>query len=263
MQGFCNVLRAAFLGTTALVAVAGAANAADLSLKDEPAMEEARKWGISFYAAGVTDYVFRGISQTSEEPTVQAAVDLTYGIAYFGIWGSGIDFGTPAAADVEIDIYAGIKPTYKNITFDIGGLYYYYPGANDAGAETDYFEAKLGASGTIYDGLSAGLTLYYSPEYSGETGEALTVEGTVSKTLPKFMMLDLVASGTLGYTDVDELGDYVYWNVGLTKTYGKFSLDVRYHDTDLDVGDNNFGCSNDDAFACDERVVGTLKVTLP
>ncbi|MDX2266236.1 MAG: TorF family putative porin [Hyphomicrobiales bacterium] len=263
MQEFLKALRAGMVGATAIVAASGAASAADLSYKDDPVVEEARKFGISFYAAATTDYVFRGLSQTAEEGTVQAAVDLTYGIAYFGIWGSGIDFEDPAAADVELDIYAGIKPTWKNITFDFGAIYYYYPGANDGGAETDYVEFKAGASGTVWDGLTAGVTVYYSPDFSFETGEAWTVEGTVAKTLPKLWKFDLVASGTLGYTDVDDLGDYVYWNLGLTKTWSKFSLDVRYWDTDLDVGNNNFGCSNNDAFSCDERVVGTFKVTLP
>jgi uncharacterized protein (TIGR02001 family) len=278
MQEFLKVLRTGLLGATALVAVTGAATAADLSLKDDHAMaEEGRKWGVSFTAAAVTDYVFRGISQTSEDGTFQASVDVTYGIAYFGIWGSGIDFGPTSTeadsngqpADIEIDFYAGVKPTWNSVTFDIGGLYYYYPGATDRFVETDYFEFKLGASGTIYDGLTAGLTLYYSPDYSGETGEAFTVEGTVSKTLPKIMHLDLTLSGTLGYTDVEDLGDYTYWNIGLSKTWSKFTLDVRYWDTDIDKNTvanpsrNGFGCSSADAFACDERVVGTVKVTLP
>ncbi|MBC8049654.1 MAG: hypothetical protein H7X92_05850 [Chitinophagales bacterium] len=263
MQGFFNVLRAAFLGTTALVAVAGAANAADLSLKDEPAMEEARKWGISFYAAGVTDYVFRGISQTAEEPTVQAAVDLTYGIAYFGVWGSGIEADDFSQSEIELDFYAGIKPTWNSVTFDLGAIYYYYPGADDKAAEVDYFEFKAGASGTIRDGLTAGATIYYSPDFSFESGDAFTVEGTVTKTLPKVWMLDLALSGTVGYTDVEDLGDYVYWNLGITKTWTRYSLDIRYHDTDLDQGDNGFGCTSDDNLSCDERVVGTFKVTLP
>ncbi len=263
MNRFVNVLRAGLLGTTALVAVSGAATAADLSYKDEPAMEEARKWGVSFTGAAVTDYVFRGLSQTAEEPTLQASVDITYGIAYFGIWGSGVDFDTVGGPDVEIDFYAGIKPTWRNVTFDFGAIYYAYPGASDGNTEADYVEFKAGASGEVMSGLSLGVLVYYSPDFSFETGEAWTVEGTVSKTLPKFMMLDLVASATLGYTDVEDLGDYTYWNIGLSKTWNKFTLDVRYHDTDLDVGNNGFGCTNADAFSCDERVVGTLKVTLP
>ncbi len=269
MHRFVNVLRAGLLGTTALVAVSGAATAADLSFKDEPAAEEARKWGVSFTAAAVTDYIFRGISQTDEDPTLQASVDVTYGIAYFGIWGSGIDFGPSGTngtpADVEIDVYAGIKPTYKNITFDIGGIYYYYPGADDVLAETDYFEFKLGASGNVMETLAAGVTIYYSPEFTGEVGGAVAIEGTLTKTLPSMGRFGLAISSTVGYQHFEEedkfdLNSYVYGNIGITATAGKLSLDVRYWDTDLDSDELPAGAS---VFQADERVVGTLKVTLP
>lgn len=282
MQEFLKALRGALLGTTALVAVSGVASAADLSYKDEPAMEEARKFGISAYVAGTTDYVFRGISQTDENPTVQGAIDVTYGILYAGVWASGLDFDDEftTSSSVEIDIYAGIKPTWNGVTFDFGALYYYYPGTERIPAvgayDLDYVEIKAGISGNLTDTLSASFTAYYSPDYSGELGESGTFEGTLTKTLPKMGRFDIAISGTLGYFVFDEdklpapfgttdLNDYLYGNIGITATKGNYSLDVRFHATDLDEGDApaNAGDLTTDVFQGDERVVGTLKVVLP
>jgi uncharacterized protein (TIGR02001 family) len=255
MQRLLNTLRTALLCGTALAAASGAAYAADMSMKD---MEDTgRKLGISFTLAGTTDYVFRGVSQTDEKPTVQMSLDLTYGIFYAGVWGSGIDFDDiPPNSNVEVDFYAGIKPSAGGFDFDFGLIYYHYPRADDGGAELDYIELKAAVSKTVFETLTLGAAVYYSPEYTGETGEAWTVEASFSKALPKIWDFDLTLSGLIGYNEADELEGYTYWNIGLTKTYKNFAFDVRYHDTDLD------GCDGATVFQCDERVVGTVKVTL-
>jgi hypothetical protein len=61
-------------------------------------------------------------------------------------------------------------------------------------------------------------------------------------------VFDLSLSGTLGTVTGDEIDDYSYWNVGLSKTVlEKFTVDVRYWDTDVDGNS-----------LADERVVGTI-----
>ena len=101
--------------------VLGAAFVAALAL---PAQAQDKKLSLSATAAFITDYIFRGVSNSDENPAVQASFDASYGIFYAGIWGSNTDFGD----GIEIDYYAGIKPMWKNITFDIGGVYYTFPG---------------------------------------------------------------------------------------------------------------------------------------
>ena len=73
-------------------------------------------------------------------------------------------------AEIEVDWYAGIKPTWGRPTFDFGVIYYTYPGANDFASELDYVELKAGVSGEVFDKLTAGATVYYSPDYTGEIG---------------------------------------------------------------------------------------------
>ena len=113
--------------------VMGAALAIALAL---PAHAQDKKLTLSGTAVLTTDYIFRGVSNTDENPAVQASFDAAYGIFYAGVWGSNTDFGD----GIELDYYAGILPTWKNITFDIGGLYYTFPGFNSI----DYFELKTG-----------------------------------------------------------------------------------------------------------------------
>lgn len=234
---------------------------ADGSMKDEFA-PAGRQLSWSFNVGGTTDYVFRGFTQNEEDPALQGGVDLTYGIFYAGVWSSMVGFGDPDIADAEVDIYAGIKPEWMGVTFDLGVIYYAYPGADDGGAELDYVELKAGASISPIQNLTAGATVYYSPEFTLEVGEVWTFEGSAAYELPKFAMFTPTVSALLGYEigdasdgfNLDGAGDdeYLYWNAGLSLAVDKLTLDFRYWDTDIDGG-----CSG----LCDERFVGSAKVT--
>src|SRR5262245_52260801 len=81
-----------------------------------------------------TDYVFRGISQSNEEGAVQGGVDLTCGRFYAGVWGSSVAFDNGS----EVDIYGGFKHTTGPVTWDLGLIYYSYPGVRD----DNYVELK-------------------------------------------------------------------------------------------------------------------------
>jgi uncharacterized protein (TIGR02001 family) len=216
---------------------------------------------------GVTsDYVFRGFSQTQGDAALQGGVDLTCGNFYVGFWGSNVEF-FPFAADsnVEIDVYAGYRFKTGRINWDLGAIYYSYPGTNTFGGafpHNDYFEVKLGASTEIWKGGTLGGTVFYSPDYFAQTGHVWTFEGTFSQSLPKVAMFSPTFSATVGHsTGVDSFlfglrDSYTYWNAGVTLGFReKWSLDLRYWDTDLP--DSGF-C---DVLHCDQRFVATLKYT--
>jgi uncharacterized protein (TIGR02001 family) len=109
----CGVAGAALIAC----ATAAVADGYEYEGKAMAAPEEGRKFTYSFSLTGTSDYVFRGISQTDNDPTIQGAIDLGYGIFYLGAWGSGVDFDDEFGNDLdhgEIDYYAGIKPTWHN-----------------------------------------------------------------------------------------------------------------------------------------------------
>lgn len=256
MQYLMKVIgRAVTLAAVGAAVWTGPARAGGL----EPAMP--RDWSISYNFALTTDYVFRGVSQSAENPAVQAGVDVTYKIFYIGAWGSTIDFG--GSETVEVDYYAGIKPVWGPLTFDFGVIYYSYPGAA-GGGDLDFVELKAGVSGSFWRDGTLGFTAFWTPEGTLNTGEIWTLEGTIAQVLPKFRDITPTISGTLGYQIGDNAAyiatfnddDYLYWNAGISLGFHeRFAIDLRYWDTNLS------GVCNGPTFQCDERFVATAKVT--
>lgn len=87
------------------------------------------------YNVGVTsDYRFRGISQTSFDPALQAGVDFAHKSGfYLGAWGSNIswikDYVGASDGSLEIDLYGGYKGAItQDLGFDVGLITYQYPG---------------------------------------------------------------------------------------------------------------------------------------
>lgn len=86
---------------------------------------------LAFNVGGVTDYRYRGISQTREIGAIQGGVDYSHASgAYAGAWASPIRWIQDAGgnADIEIDLYGGFKgEIVKSLSYDVGALYYLYP----------------------------------------------------------------------------------------------------------------------------------------
>lgn len=246
---------------SALAASAGAVWAAE---------EEKPKFTYSFNVGITSDYVFRGYSQKAGDPALQGGIDLSYAVldnvtAYFGVWSSGVDFGRnpdqSRIAGAEVDIYGGIKPVWGPANFDLGVIWYTYPGSRDAGVvffqpeQENYVELKAGVSGVFIpslDKLTLGATVYYSPDYQAGQGQVVTVEGTAAYELPKVWVFTPTVSGTLGGqfgsdarrafgpTGIFNFGpdkgftlgngedSLVYWNAGISLALEKFTFDFRY-----------------------------------
>ncbi len=99
--------------------------------------------------------------------------------------GDGLD------AQVEVDWYGGIKPTWNSplgtINLDFGVIYYSYPGATGLPRQTlNYVEFKAGYSwSALHPSLVTGTTVYWSPDYTFETGPVWTIETMAAWTLPQ------------------------------------------------------------------------------
>ncbi|MEP7183333.1 MAG: TorF family putative porin [Betaproteobacteria bacterium] len=80
-----------------------------------------------------SQYVFRGVSQTNEKPAVQGGFDLGHKSGFYaGTWASNISWlsdAAPVSASLEWDLYGGYKGSLPaDFGYDLGALYYYYPG---------------------------------------------------------------------------------------------------------------------------------------
>lgn len=213
--------------SAAILLAAGAASAQDVD--------------VSFNAAVTSDYVFRGFSQTDEEPALQGGVDATISSFYVGGWASNVDFGDDT--DAEIDIYGGYRAEAAGFVFDVGVVGYFYTDAPSA-ADYDYVEFKAAASRAVGP-VTAGVAVYYSDDFFGVDEEATYAELNASVTPADKWTL----SAALGQQWLDVNDDYATWSLGAAYAFtDNLALDVRYHDTEVDTP------------ISDERAVATLKV---
>lgn len=183
---------------------------------------------VAFNIGATSDYVFRGVSQTLEDPAVQGGVDATFGSFYAGAWASNVDFGDDTSA--EIDLYGGLRGEAAGYAFDVGLVGYFYVDQPSA-ADYDYVELKLGVSRAIGP-ATLGAVVFYSPDFFGADEEALYTEANAAFALADRWTL----SGAIGRQALDVSDDYTTWNVGLGfAVTDQVGLDVRYHDTDVDL----------------------------
>jgi uncharacterized protein (TIGR02001 family) len=110
------------------VGLASTAMAADMAVKAPPASPS--PWDIAITGGLMSDYNFRGITQSNHEPSTQFGLEPRYNFSktlqgYLGVSGESIDFPNRAAA--EIDFYGGIRPTFDKLALDFGVWYYFYP----------------------------------------------------------------------------------------------------------------------------------------
>ena len=204
-----------------------------------PATVSAEASPFSANAALTTDYVWRGVSQTLEDPAIQGGFDFNHDSGFYaGVWGSNVDFG--GDEHLELDYYAGFAGETGGIGYDLGILYYDYFDDTDTSWPEIY--AKLSYDFDVA-ALEGGIA------YSDDVGNSGTDEiyYHVSASVPLGSVFSLGA--TVAYQDLDEeFGEsYTHWQLGVGASYGGLDFDVSYHDTDLD--DNELA---------EERVVFTV-----
>ncbi|MFC3691539.1 TorF family putative porin [Chenggangzhangella methanolivorans] len=263
----------ALAGVAGAALIAGSATAADLAAPEPAVIAEVPSViDVAFGVAGVTDYTFRGLSQSQSDPAIQGYAELqAYGF-YAGVWASSVQFNQPFQTDpsAEVDFYAGYRATLGPVAIDVGGLYYWYPGERDNTArfanlrELDYWELYAKPSVTFMDVVSLTGNIYWTSDYANVSGDGLylSVIPKVSIPVDAFPDLGFYVSGELGKQWVKRekfgafLPDYLTWNVGAGVTYKAMTLDVRYSDTDLKKGE----CFAYTGFSksCDSRVVAKL-----
>lgn len=201
-----------------------------------------------------SQYVFRGLAQTDEDPAIQGGFDYSHASGlYIGTWASNVswlrDNGSyRSGGSAEIDIYGGYRTTLGPVGIDVGYLKYWYPGSQTAGfidADTDelyaaaswkWFTLKyshsLGdtfgvrdADGTYYLDFSASVPV-------GETGLTLGAHYGIQE----YKGTDSALPG--GCSDNDACYSYKDWKISATYDLGKLgskltgaTFGVAYTDT--------------------------------
>lgn len=174
----------------------------------------------------VSDYVFRGISQSDGGPAIQGSFDWSQDMVYAGLWGSSTSLG--GGESMEIDAYVGITPTTGPVSWDISLVGYFYPNADDDGADFDYFEGIVGGTFNVTEQVTLGGKVAYTPEYFGQLGDGIYYEINGG-----FALNDATSfSAGYGVQDIDFATDsYTTWNVGVSHAMHGFTLGLAYSDT--------------------------------
>ena len=205
---------------------------------DAPAAAPPKPFTINGGAALVSDYRFRGISQTDKRFAVQGTFTVTHTSGFYvTVWGSSIDDYIANGGDQEIDLIAGWSKTWGPTKLDMGVLYYYYPGSH--GANTDFVEPYIDVSHT-WGPVTAKITANYSPKQNALTvgngkEDNLYLAGDLSAAIPnsKFSLAaHLGHSFGPSYLTIGD--EYTDWNLGATYTTGPLSFTAQYVDTNKD-----------------------------
>jgi hypothetical protein len=201
------IMKKLSLSAVALIAIgAGSASAADLgkvTTKAPPAPAYVSPWDVAFGAGIMSDYVFRGVTQSNHKPSVTAYFEPRYNVnkdlqLYVGSSFESISFANRASA--EVDIYGGVRPTFGALSFDFGVWGYLYPGGTCV-------DTAPGGAGALCPGDTSAIAL---------------VNGNVMKKDVSFY--EVYGKVAYAFTDTFTLGGNVYYspnflNTGADGTY--------------------------------------------
>jgi uncharacterized protein (TIGR02001 family) len=189
----------------------------------------------------VSDYRFRGISQSYRLPAVQGGIDYAHESGfYLGNWNSSVSGNQfPNGASLEMDFYGGFKiPLSDAVTLDIGGLYYYYPGAyynvaSGSKPTMNNFELYVGSTfGPLTAKASFTTTDYFG--VNGTTGYANNGGSKGSYYLDLGYSTEIAAKTSLvahvGYQTVKSYSNYNYvdYKLGVTYDYTGWILGLAW-----------------------------------
>lgn len=197
-----------------------------------PTASRAADSSVAFNAGVVTDYRYRGISQSRLQPALQGGVDFSLGSFYLGAWATTIKWIKDApyngGANVEIDIYGGYKGEIsKALGYDVGLLAYQYP-SNGLNPSANTLEA--------YGALTAGpVTAKYSRSTTNLFGTANSKGSGYFDVSATFEMAGLSVTPHVGRQVVRNGTSYTDYSLTLSKDMAGITWSAALVDTNVVV----------------------------
>lgn len=230
--------------TGAALLLAALAPAALAQAKAEP------DFSFSGNASLVSDYRFRGFTQTGYKPGFQGGFDLAHKSGFYvGNWNANVEQGLFNGASLEMDFYAGYKGSFGDVGYDVGYLYYYYPNSGAQGTtKIDMGELYIGASyGPVSAKWSYGTTKFFG------LGKAPTMGNPEFDTKGSWY-LDLTGNFDVGH-GITLTAHYGYQKVENGRT--AFAQGLVFADEDT-IADYRIGISKDiDGWVVGAAYIGT------
>lgn len=224
-----------------------------------------------------SQYIFRGLTQTNEEPAIQGGLDYSHSSGfYLGTWGSNISWlrdtdgaggnwsNYASGGSLELDVYGGYRTTLGPVGIDVGALYYWYPGDIRSAATTPACAFAFCIEADTFELYAAATWKWFTLKYSHSLGDTFGVDDADGT-----YYLDFSAAVPVGETGLtvgahygiqnfsgndvrnaggasnDNIYSYDDWKISLTYDLGKLgdklsgtTLGVMYTDVN---GANNLG----------------------
>lgn len=186
---------------------------------------------LSYNIGAVSEYRYRGISQTAEAPALQGGADYAHSSGFYvGAWASQIRWikeagqaaGQDLKGDVELDLYGGYKGSItKELGFDVGYLRYEYVGntlkdVTTANPNTDELYGALTYGPVTFKYSYALSTLFGTPKSEGSTYADLSATfdlGSGYSVVPHVGRQEIAGDPAKGYS-------YTDYSVTLSKDFG-------------------------------------------
>jgi flagellar biosynthesis GTPase FlhF len=238
--------------------------------KAEKGAEEAREkaenqvartpWDIAFGGALMSDYNFRGISASDHRPAVSAYFEPHYDFsrdlqAYVNVTTNSVRL--PNGPPTVVEIYGGVRPTFDRLAMDFGVWEHWFPTrqcfnfqapgglcipqltvpfVNSLPADISFLEVFGRGNYYVDSRLSFGGGVYWTPSVLDSGAQATYVASWARYVLPPIFPKDFgwFVSAEAGhwFRDTSPFPSYTNWNAGLAFTWKRFTLDLRYSDTD-------------------------------
>jgi uncharacterized protein (TIGR02001 family) len=239
---------------TVTAGLIAAAFGAGLAQAQQPASPHTLNGNVGLYS----QYIFRGLNQTDKEPAIQGGFDYSHESGFYaGTWASNVSWLRDAGSytgggSAEIDFYGGFRNTFgkSDFGYDVGVLYYWYPGTTTPGvADADTTE--------IYGALSwKWLSAKLSYAVSNDVFGVRNADGTY--------YLDFTASYPVANTNLtliahygiqefdgtstacasgnnDDCASYKDWKLGVSYALPKdFTIGAYYTDTSMNAAEKSF-----------------------
>ena len=200
---------------------------AEAPTADASAEEEASgPWEIDAEVGVHSDYRFRGISLSGKDPEVTGELSISHESGFYGVaWASNVDLDDGKGDELEVDLTLGWSGDAGPINFDLGGIYYLYPGNSDF----NYFELYASAGYAIGDGeIRAGFAFAPSQDNLGNTSNRYWF---ISGEMP-IKDTPISVHGSFGIEDGAFADKKKDWLIGVSLDLGKgFTATLDYVDT--------------------------------
>lgn len=237
-------------GLIAASLIAATALAATPAFADET--DPPSDFTVTGSAAVVSQYRFRGLSQSNNQPVIQGSMTLSHSSGFYvSVWGSsassnGFSDSPIDIGGTEIDVYGGFAHELggSGVKVDVGVYGYIYPGSgNTNGGQNSNYVEVYGSLAKTMGPVTAKVGAYYAPAQKvfnlnvfSPTRNNTYVYGELASGIPG---TPLSVHAHLGHTGggFDYVKQYIDYSVGVSYTWKALTLDASFVGTNVSRSD--------------------------